>query len=401
MSGRGGSDDGGGSGQGPRVVLATRLFAPEVAAAALRLRWLAAALADLGAAVEVVTTRPPQGAGPIRDDPRWRVRRWPVLRDRAGVVRGYLPYLSFDVPLLLRLLVRGRPALTLVEPPPTTGLVVRLVSAVRRTPYAYYAADVLSDALASGGAPRQLIAVLRRLESWVLRGAVRVLAVSDGVAERVVALGVPESRVTVVGNGIDTDVFRPDGPTAVPRGPYVVYAGTMSQWQGVDVFVRAFASSWPGRRDARLVFLGQGADEPHLRQLARELCPEGIEFRGVVPPEEAARVLRGARAGLVSIRPGIGYDFAQPTKVYAATACGTPALFAGRGAGSALVEANRLGWAVDHDVDAVAGALVAALDGPAWADEERLRLAAWTREHASLAAVSRLAAQTLLDAAGR
>lgn len=383
-------------GRSPRVVLATRLFAPEVAAASLRLSWLARALADLGASVDVVTTRPPEGSGPVEDDPRWRVSRWPALRDKAGVVRGYVPYLSFDVPLFARLLVRRSPAVTLVEPPPTTGLVVRLVSALRRRPYAYYAADVLSDALASGGAPAPLVAVLRRLESWVLRGAAVVLAVSEGVAERVHGLGVSEARITVVGNGIDTEVFRPDGAAQEMGGPYLVYAGTMSQWQGVEVFVRAFASIWPDHRDARLVFLGQGADEPHLRSLARELCPEGIEFRGVVPPAEAATWLRGARAGLVSITPGIGYDFAKPTKVYAATACGTPALFAGRGAGNALVEGDRLGWSVDHDIDAVAKAMSEALGGPVWSAEERERLVAWTRDHASLTAVSRAAAEALL-----
>jgi glycosyltransferase involved in cell wall biosynthesis len=380
----------------PRVVLATRLFAPEVAAASLRLRWLATALADLGATVDVVTTHPPEGSAPIMDDPRWRVSRWPALRDKAGVVRGYVPYLSFDLPLLFRLLFRRRPSVVLVEPPPTTGFVVRLVCAMRRTPYAYYAADVLSDALASGGAPGPLVAVLRRLESWVLRGAQRVLAVSDGVAERVHALGVAKERITVVGNGIDTDVFRPDGPSEQVGGPYLVYAGTMSQWQGVEVFVRAFATIWPAHPDARLVFLGQGLDEPHLRRLAAEICPRGIEFHGVVPPESAARWLRGARAGLVSITPGIGYDFAKPTKVYAATACGTPAIFAGRGAGNELVEANRLGWSVNHDATDVATTMEEALTGPPMPAEERERLVTWTRENASLAAVSRAAAQALI-----
>jgi glycosyltransferase involved in cell wall biosynthesis len=384
---------------GLRVVLATRLFAPEVAAAALRLRWLASALADLGCTVEVLTTRPPAGSGPVDDDPRVGVRRWPALRDKAGVVRGYLPYLSFDLPLIVRLLARPRPDLVVVEPPPTTGLVVRLVCAVRRAPYAYYAADVLTDALASGGAPAPLVAVLRRLESWVLRGAQQVLAVSDGVAERVEALGVPPSRITVVGNGVDTDVFTPDGPVEKAPGPYLVYAGTMSQWQGVDVLVRAFAQVWADQPMARLVFLGQGADETALRSLAERICPQGIEFRGVVPPEDAARWIRGASAAVVSIKPGIGYDFAKPTKVYAATACGVPVIFAGTGAGHQLVATERLGWAVDHTDDAVAAAMTAALTEPRWSEEERARLVAWTRDNASLAAVSRAAAQQLVERA--
>lgn len=387
-------------GGAPTVVLATRLFAPEVAAASLRLRWLSGALADLGCRVEVLTTTPPPGSGPIADDPRIVVRRRPALRDKAGVVRGYLPYLSFDLPLAVRLgarlLARPRPALVLAEPPPTTGLVVRLVCGLRRTPYAYYAADVLTDALASGGAPAPLVRVLRRLESWVLRGAQRVLAVSDGVAERVEALGASPERVTVVGNGVDTEVFRPEGPVHERSEPYLLYAGTMSQWQGVDVLVRAFARVWPSNPGCRLVFLGQGADEEALRALAAQVCPEGVEFHGVVPPEQAATWMRGARAAVVSIRPGIGYDFARPTKVYAATACGVPVIFAGRGAGHDLVAAEGLGLAVDHDEAAVAGAMQEALTGPEPSPAERARLVAWTRENASLAAVSRAAARQLL-----
>jgi hypothetical protein len=142
--------------------------------------------------------------------------------------------------------------------------------------------------------------------------------------------------------------------------------------------------------------LGQGGDEDHLRALAAEVCPGGIDFLGVVPPAECARWIRGARAGLVSIKPGIGYDFAKPTKVYAATACGVPAIFAGRGAGNQLVEAERLGWSVDHDETAVAAAIGEALTGPGWPADERARLVTWTREHASLAAVSQLAAAELL-----
>ncbi len=232
----------------------------------------------------------------------------------------------------------------------------------------------------------------------MLRGAVRVLAVSDGVAERVDALGVRPERISLVGNGIDTDVFTPDGPVQQSPGPYVVYAGTMSQWQGVDVFVRAFAAVGPSIRTPAWSSSVRAATRTHLRALAAELCPEGDRVPRVVPPEECARWIRGARAGLVSIKPGIGYDFAKPTKVYAATACGVPAIFAGRGAGNELVERERLGWSVDHDEAAVAGAMSAALTGPGWSAAERERLVAWTRAHASLAAVSRAAAAELARA---
>ena len=382
----------------PPIRLATRLFTPEVGAAAFRLRVLADSFAELGYPVEVVTTRPP--ASPVFDDGQLHVSRWPAMRDDSGNIRGYLQYLSFDAPLLLRLLMRRRPALLIAEPPPTTGVVVRLTSILHRVPYAYYAGDVWSDGVAAMGAPMPVVTLMRWVESWVLRSACTVLCVSEGVAERVLALGVDVGRVVVVGNGIDTTTFTPWGPVEQVDAPTFVYAGTMSEWQGADVLVRALALIRRELPQARLVFLGQGSDVPQLQRLAAEIAPGAVQFRGVVPPIEAARWLRSATAAVVSIKPGQGYDFAKPTKVYAATSCGIPVIFAGAGAGHDLVVSAGLGWSPGYDAQALAGAM---REAATLGDVERERLAihlrAWTVENASLQTVGRAAAQAALGGA--
>jgi glycosyltransferase involved in cell wall biosynthesis len=175
----------------------------------------------------------------------------------------------------------------------------------------------------------------------------------------------------------------------------------MSEWQGADVFVRAFAKVM-GRlpTDARLVFLGQGSDRPTVERLARDLAPDRVDVLGVVPPAEAASWLRHAACALVSIVPDQGYDFARPTKVWAATASGTPVVFAGRGVAAREVADATLGLAVDHDADAVAEALVRGFaDQPS--AEERRRLVAWTREHASLATIAASAVRAIRTACDR
>lgn len=380
------------------VRIATRLFTPEVAAAAFRLRVLADSFVALGHDVEVVTTTPPKG--PL-DDGDLTVSRFPVLRDENGNVRGYLHYLSYDVPAFFRLVARRRPALLVAEPPPTTGVVVRLVSLLQRAPYAYYAADVWSDGAASTAAPKLLVAALRKVESWVLRGAAVVLAVSDGVAERVVSLGVPEDRIVVVGNGVDTTVFHPDPEDQVEHdAPYFVYTGTMSEWQGADVFVRALAEVRRTHPTARMVFLGQGSELPDLKRLAERTVPGAVDFPGVVPPREAARWLRGAVAAMVSIKPGLGYDFAKPTKIYAATACGTPVVFAGVGAGRDLVNDERLGWGPGYSEEGVAQALLAALDAREAGMVDPAHLVSWTADNASLSSAALRAAEVTLERAG-
>lgn len=374
-----------------RTLLATRIYAPEVAAAAFRLEHLVARLADAGE-VDVLTVTAPGGYQPPE---RVQVKRSPVLRDRSGYVRGYLPYLSFDIPLLFRLLLSRRPDVVVVEPPPTTGAVVRLVCALRRVPYAWYAADVWSDATASTGAPAIVTKVVRALESWVLKGAAVSLAVSEEVADRVRELGAP--RVTTVGNGIDTEIFCPQGERLA--GPQtLVYSGTASEWQGADVFARAMPQVLAAIPDARLVYLGHGSAWSAIAAVARSLPQGVVTMHASVPPERSAAWLRGAAAAVVSIVPGQGYDFALPTKLFAALGTGTPVVHAGVGAAADLVREHELGWVADHDVDAVAAAMIAALRAPD-SEHERSRRAAWVAEHRSLAAAAERAAAVVVEAA--
>lgn len=383
-----------------RVVIASRLYTPEVGAAAFRLRALAQGLVARGASVQVMTSIPPRGTPSSRPDRGVRVIRFPVLRDVGGNVRGYMQYLSFDIPLFFRLLL-ARADLVVSEPPPTTGLVVAVTSWLRRRPYSYYAADVWTDGLIALGAPRALIAIMRAVEGAVLRRARTVIAVSDEVAQKVLDFGVDPASVVTVGNGVDTDVFTPDGASAESTHPVFVYTGSMSEWQGPAVFVEALAIVRERYPEAVIRFFGHGVEEPRIRHAAEHLGLTGrVHLSGVVPPTTSAQWIRGATAALASIRPGIGYDFAKPTKTYAAAACGTPVVFAGTGAGAALVAENGLGWSCDFTPAAVAAAMIAAADAERNGETARLRdsRVSWAIANASLAASGRLAAKRLLSA---
>ena len=416
------------SGRADGVLLATRIHLPEAAAASFRLDSVEKALVADGMAVRVLTSRAPADAPRGEPDPEGvEVSRWPVLRDSSGYLRGYVPYLSFDLPLALRLLMAPRPEAILVEPPPTTGAVVRVVAALRAIPYVWYAADVWSAAAASTGAADIVVRAVEKLEAFAVGGATRVIAVNDGVAQSVAELvnAAPDDeswaqRIRVVPNGIDTTVFDAHGPTPSEQdrariglnGPYFVYAGTASEWQGADVFVHALAQVRRTHPKAQLLFLGRGTAWQEITEAASQL-PAGpggspaVIMHPAVPAAEAAVWQRGAAAALVSIKPGQGYDFAYPTKVLSALGCGTPVLFAGRGPVSADVRDFDLGWAAEHDAAAVAEAMRTALDtydaeiasGARPATAQRFH--DWVEDHRSLRATGQSAARVVQEAAGR
>src|SRR5689334_8277974 len=49
----------------------------------------------------------------------------------------------------------------------------------------------------------------RRLTAWALPRAERIVAVSRALADEVVALGVSRDRVSIVMNGVDSELFQP------------------------------------------------------------------------------------------------------------------------------------------------------------------------------------------------
>lgn len=381
-----------------RIAIASRIFEPEPSAASLRLGALATALADAGHEVTVLTVSPPKrmrssahGAGR-----GFAVRRLPVLRDRDGYVRGYLQYLSFDIPLFFRILLGRRRDALVVEPPPTTAWFARLACRLRRIPYCYYAADIWSDAASQTGAPSWIVSAVRRVEVAAIRGARLVFSVSDGVTRRLAELG-SGGRVVTVGNGIDTSAFAAssaenEGNKGEGSAPTFVYAGTASEWHGAGVFVDAMAEVLRREPRARLRFIGGGSEVSALRARAAELgVGSAVQFEPTLQPEELGPILHRSTAALASVRGGAGYDFAFPTKLYSAASCGAPLIFAGVGPAVEFVRSEVDGAAIGEACAMasaeVARAMIGALGAPATA-ERRARVADWARERVDLRPVA-------------
>jgi len=371
-----------------RVVIASRIFGPEVSAASAILRTWAEEFRDHDFEVTVLTARPPKGS--VIDDPHGiRVRRARVKRDKQQYVRGYLSYLSFDVPLAFRMLFSRKADLYIVEPPPTTVAVVRVVSALRRTPYVVRAADYWSEAAELVTSSKFVLGTLRRVEIWGLMGAKRLFAAHDPLIGRFRSLGITTPAVPI-GFGADTKDFRYEGQPA-PNPPVFVYAGTHSEWHGAGVFVEAMPEVLRRHPGARLEYYGNGEERESMQARVRDLGIEGsVEFYAPIPPAALSPILAGATASLASLTPVPANDYALATKVYSSLAAGCPVIYAGRGPTvDFLRDAShpRAGVAVDYDPAHVAKAMDATARSPL-PPIDRAELSRWSAGEFSLSAIA-------------
>lgn len=383
-----------------RVVVYSRTFRPEPTAAALRLGALCDALVERSCEVEVITSALANPAENEDSAYAFAVKRFPVLRDKTGMVRGYVPYLSFDIPGFFRLLMTRRPDVFVCEPPPTSGAVTRLAAGIRRIPYVYYAGDIVSDAASAQGTHPLVVATVRAMERWVLRGAERVITVGQGVVERIEELS--GKKADLVPNGINTAAgvskkgqFAPTGFPEV-HGPVILYAGTVADWLAPEIFIDPFKKVREVYKDAALVYLGQGSAWESLQAHAQGV--EGVYFVDALPPDEAHKWYAHADVTLASLRPG-GYDYAYPTKILASLAAGTPVVYAGPGVAADDVNDNNLGIAVDLEESAIEDALLTMLERLKEPDSyQPQRLWEWVDTQRSVRNSSRKAADFVLEA---
>lgn len=364
-----------------RVVIASRIFGPEVSAASAILGTWAEEFRDAGHEVTVFTAKPPRGMTTM-DPSGVRVRRAWVKRDKQQYVRGYVSYMSFDVPLAFRLFFSRKPDLYIVEPPPTTVATVRVIAALKRRPYAVRAADYWTDAAEVIVRSSLIIRALARVEAWGLQGAKMLFAAHGPLIGRFRAAGVTAPALPI-GFGADTRDFRYDGQEP-PATPVFIYAGTHATWHGAAIFVEALARISVSFPSARLVYYGTGEERELMLSRVEELgLSDRVEFHDPIPPAALAPILASATASTASLAPVDANEYAVATKVYASFACGCPVIFAGIGPTGELIASfddNLAGVAVPYEVRAVADAMLKAASDPLPVHQrERLARAAASR----------------------
>jgi teichuronic acid biosynthesis glycosyltransferase TuaC len=186
---------------------------------------------------------------------------------------------------------------------------------------------------------------LKRAQTvWALRRAAHVSAVSVELADRIAALGIERSKISLAPNGIDLERFRPDGPSppslgssALPSGKTLICVARLSQEKGLHVLMEALAILQKTNRcDFTTVLLGDGPERSALEaRVAASGLGAKVRFAGEVDHNEVPAWMRGAHGFcLPSFREG------TPNVVIEALASGLPVVATRVGGTPLLVNAG-------------------------------------------------------------
>ncbi|AHB47213.1 glycosyl transferase [Hyphomicrobium nitrativorans NL23] len=214
----------------------------------------------------------------------------------------------------------------------------------------------------------------------------KILAATPHIARRF-----PKRKTHTIRNfPLHEELVASDATPYAMRAPHFAYVGKIT----VDRGIREVVDALPRIDKAQVILDLAGAFDPAALREEIERMPgwRHVLDRGWVGREDIARMLGGARAGLVVLHPRENYLYSYPIKLFEYMAAGLPVIVSDFPLWRHLIGDARCGLFVDpRDPAAIAQAMAWILDNPDEAEAmgERGRLAVedeynWAQESRTL-----------------
>jgi len=364
-----------------KILYVSQYFRPEMGAPAARADELARHWVRMGHDVTVLTGFPnhPTGVVPVEWRSRLRGLLYKETVDGVRVVRTWLwplpnrkaherirNYASF----WLSASVSG---LGLQKPDVVIGTSPQLLVALsgwwlawwKRVPFVFEVRDLWPESLAAVGAGREGSALHRTLGAiagFLYRRSDHIVVVTPAFKDHLIEhWEVPAQKISVVENGVETDLFRPCPPERVPgtEGQFLIcYIGTMGMAHGLETLIAAAEQLQRTLPNAMFLLIGEGAEKERIEQLAVARGLSNVRFLGQQPRERIPGYIAGADVCLVMLKKTELFKTVIPTKLLEYMSCEKPVIVAVDGQARKIVEEAGAGVFVEpEDSSALANAV--------------------------------------------
>ncbi len=266
---------------------------------------------------------------------------------------------------MFRLLSRG---LTLSKPNVIIASSPQLLVALsgwwlawwKRVPFVFEVRDLWPESLAAvgaGGEGSLLYRTLAAIAGFLYRRAQRIVVVTPAFKDHLTRhWSVPAEKISVVENGVETDLFRPDPAAAELRAQLhladrfvICYIGTIGNAHGLQTMIAAAEELQTAMPSAMFLVIGEGAERENVVRLAAARGLTNIQFLGQQPRERIPSYVSAADVCLVMLKKTELFKTVIPTKQLEYMACGRPAIVAVDGQARQIIEEAGAGIFVEPE----------------------------------------------------
>jgi glycosyltransferase involved in cell wall biosynthesis len=193
--------------------------------------------------------------------------------------------------------------------------------------------------------------LFKPMAKYILKNSDHIIALTPKEKQKMVDIfGVPEGKISVIGNGvdeIDVDESVKDNVLRKTGNNFILFTGRIIPDKNPEVLVEAFdiiADRYPAYK---VVFVGP-IDETYKDRLTRlSKNPDRLVFYGSLHPVFQAKEL-AALYGLADVSVAIGSWEGLPTRVLESMIQKTPAVVYSSGGSSDLIEDEENGYLISE-----------------------------------------------------
>lgn len=327
------------------LLLYSAYYEPEVAASLYLSTNLYEDFAAAGMNVRLYTPLPTRGVtDEIRNSYRGKIEkkidnkleiiRLNIPKEGKSIIKRTLRYLWMNIVFIHKASKFDADAIFVQSTPPTQGAMAAIIKKKKKIPFIYNLQDVFPDSLVGAGMTKEnsfIYKIGRIIEDYTYKNADRIIVISNDIKQNIINKGVPEKKIVVVPNWIDSDLIHPIikddnylfSKYNISKDKFtVVYAGNLGYAQNIEVIIKT-AELLKEYKDIQFVIFGRGAQEDEYKEMAANL--DNILFFPIQPYSEVSYVYSLGDASIVSCKKGFGGS-AMPSKTWSIMATGTPVL---------------------------------------------------------------------------
>jgi glycosyltransferase involved in cell wall biosynthesis len=358
-----------------RILYVSQYFPPEMGAPAARAAELSRHWALQGHEVTVLTGFPNHPTGVVPPEYRGELRRL-VVRERSdgvNVVRTWLlpfpnrkaherilNYSSFCASAATTGLFLSPPDLVIATSP---QLLVALsgwwLAKCKRVPFVFEVRDLWPESLAAVGMGREsslVYGALSKIAGFLYRRCDHVVVVTPAFKDHLVEhWQVPREKISVIENGVETQLFAPTAPADMRRKlgideKFVVsYIGTMGMAHGLETVLEAAAQLRDHSPEILFLLLGEGSEKERLALLAGERGLSNVRFLDQKPREKIPAYICASDVCLVLLKKNELFKTVLPSKMLEFMSCGRAVILGVDGQARGILEQARGGLAIDPE----------------------------------------------------